>query len=82
MFYANYPLGLAGKEWYRWLSGKESPASAGDAGDADLIPGLGRSSGVGNGHSLQYSCLANSMDRGACRAAVHMLTTIQYRLLC
>ena len=31
----------------------------------DLIPGLGRSPGVGNGNSLQYSCLENSMDRGA-----------------
>ena len=29
-----------------------------------LIPGLGRSSGQGNGNSLQYSCLGNLMDRG------------------
>ena len=46
------------------------PASAGDAGDAGLIPGLGRSPGEGNGNPLQYSCLENSMDRGAWRAAV------------
>ena len=46
-------------------------ASAGDAGDVGLIPGLGRSPGVGNGNSLQYSCLENSMDRGAWPAIVH-----------
>ena len=40
------------------LSSKELPANAGDAG---LIPGLGRFSGEGNGNPLQYSCLGNSM---------------------
>ena len=34
------------------------------------IPGLGRSTGVGNDNPLQYSCLDNPMDRGAWRAAV------------
>ena len=34
-----------------------------NAGDADVIPGLGRSPGEGNGNPLQYSCLENSMDR-------------------
>ena len=33
-------------------------------GDLDLIPGLGRSPGEGNGNPLQYSCLENPMDRG------------------
>jgi len=47
---------------------KNLPANAGDAGDASLIPGLGRSPGVGNGNPLQYSCLENSMDRGAWQA--------------
>ena len=42
---------------------KNLPADAGDAGDASLIPGLGRSPGVGNGNPLQYSCLGNPMDR-------------------
>ena len=41
------------------------PASAGDAGDMGSIPGSGRSPGGGNGNLLQYSCLENSMDRGA-----------------
>ena len=36
-----------------------------NAGDPGLIPGLGRSPGEGNGYSLQYSYLENSMDRGA-----------------
>ena len=40
-------------------------ASAGDATDAGVIPGLGRSPGVGNGSPLQHSCLENPMDRGA-----------------
>ena len=47
---------------------KNLPAIVGDSGS---IPGLERSSGEGNGHPLQYSCLENSMDRGAWRATVH-----------
>ena len=38
---------------------------------ACILAGLGRSSGVGNGHLLQYSCLENPIDRGACWATVH-----------
>ena len=47
---------------------KESSHNAEAVG---LIPGLGRSPGEGNGNPLQYSCLENSMDRGAWRAIVH-----------
>ena len=43
----------------------KNPANAGNARDVDLIPGSGRSPEVGNGNPLQYSCLENSMDRGA-----------------
>ena len=50
---------------------KNPPANAGDARDADSIPGLGGLPGGGNGTPLQYSCLENSMDRGARRATVH-----------
>ena len=50
--------------------GKEPTCSAGDTGDMGSIPGLGRSSGEGNGNPLQYSCLGNSMDRGAWWATV------------
>ena len=49
---------------------KNPPASAGDAGDAGLIPGWGRSSGGGNGNLFEYSCPGNSTDRGAWRATV------------
>ena len=45
--------------------GAEVKASACNAGDLGLIPGLGRSPGEGNSNSLQYSCLENPMDRGA-----------------
>ena len=47
------------------------PANAGDTGDASSILGSERTSGVGNGNSLQYSCLENPMDRGARWATVH-----------
>ena len=42
-----------------------------NVGDLGLIPGLGRSPGEGNGNPLQYSCLGNSMDKGAWWATVH-----------
>ena len=45
-----------------------------NAGDAGSIPGSGRSPGVGNGNQLQYSCLENSMDRGAWCATVLEVT--------
>ena len=44
---------------------KNLPADAGDTRDADLIFGLRRSPGGGNGNSLQYSCVGDSMDKGA-----------------
>ena len=50
---------------------KNLPANEGDVRDVGLIPGSGRSPGGGNGNPLQYSCLENSMDRGAWRATVH-----------
>ena len=59
---------------------KNPPANAGDARDAGSIPGLGRSSRVGNGNSLQYSCLENPMDGGAWWAAVHGAAESQTRL--
>ena len=44
---------------------KNLPANAGDARDTGSIAGLGRSPGIGIGNPLQYSCLENSIDRGA-----------------
>jgi len=48
------------------VSDSEKPAC--NAGDMDLIPGLERSPGKRNGYPFQYSCLENSMDRGAWQA--------------
>ena len=50
--------------------GKESTCNAGHAGDSGLIPGPRRSPAKRNGNPLQYSCLENSMDRGAWWATV------------
>ena len=56
------------RDFPRSSFGKESACNAGELG---LIPGSGRSTEEGNGKPLQYSCLENSMDRGAWRATVH-----------
>ena len=57
--------------------GKESTCNA---GNLDLISGLGRSSREQNGNPLQYSCLENPMDRGARQATVHSVTKSWTRL--
>ena len=44
---------------------KNQPDNAGDAIDTSSIPGSGRLLGGGNGNPFQYSCLENSIDRGA-----------------
>ena len=56
---------------------KHLPRNAGDSGS---IPGSGRSPGEGNGNPFQYSCLENSMDRGAWWATVHGVTKSWTRL--
>ena len=53
---------------------KNLPAIPGAVGDVGSIPGSGRSPGEGHGDSLQFSCLEDSMDRGAWRATVHGVT--------
>ena len=53
--------------------GKESTCNAGDLGS---IPGSGRSF-EGNGNPIQYSCLENSMDRGAWWATIHGVAKIR-----
>ena len=57
--------------------GKESVCKAGDLAS---LPGLGRSSGEGNGTPLQSSCLENLMDRGAWVFTVHGVTKSWTRL--
>ena len=61
-----------------WLSGKESTYNA---GDLDLIPGSGRSPGEGNGNPLQYSCLENPKNRGACQATIHGIAKVGHDLV-
>ena len=48
-----------------WSSGENLLANAGDTRDVGLILAPGRSPGEGKGDPLQYSCLENSIDRGA-----------------
>ena len=53
--------------------GSDGKESACNAGDVDSIPGYRRSPEEGNGYPLLYSCLKNSMDRGAWRAIVNVV---------
>ena len=57
-------------------NGKESTC---EAGDQESIPGLGSSSGEGNGNPLQYSCLENSKDREGWQATVRSVAKSQTR---
>ena len=59
------------------LAVKDPPANAGDVRTMDTVPGSGRSSGVGNGNSLQYSGLENCMDREAWQSTAHGVTKSQ-----
>ena len=75
-FKAVYPLGAKKKKnsafvLWGFPGGSDSKGSACNAGDPGSIPGQGRSSGEGHGNPLQYSCLENSIDRGAWWPAVH-----------
>ena len=62
------------------LAVKNWPANAGDARNTGWIPGWGRSPKEGNANPLQYSCLENSMDRGARWATVHGVPKSQRQL--
>ena len=59
---------------------KNPPANAEDSRDTGLIPGLGRSPGVGNDNPHQYYCLGNSMNRVARQATVHGVANSQTQL--
>ena len=59
---------------------KNPPANTGDTRYVGSTPESGRSPGGGNGKLLQYSCLKNSMDRGAWQGTVHGTTKSQTRL--
>ena len=59
---------------------KNPPTNVGDERDAGLIPGSGRLPRVGKGSPLQYSCLENSLERGAWQAVQSMEVQSQTRL--
>ena len=60
--------------------GSDSKESASNAGDLDSVSELGKSPGEGTGYPHQYSCLENSMDRGAWWATVHGVTKSRTQL--
>ena len=51
--------------------GSDGKDSTYNTGDTVSVPGFGRFPGERNGYPLQYSCLENSMDRGAWQTIVH-----------
>ena len=61
-------------------SSSDSKESACNARDPGSIPGSRRSPGKGNGNPLQYSCLENSVNRGAWRATVHGVARVRHDL--
>ena len=62
------------------LGDSDSKESACNTGNPGSITELKRSPGEGNGYPLQYSCLENSIDRGAWQTTVHGLTESQTQL--
>ena len=57
--------------------GSDGKVSAGSAGDMGSNPSSGKFPGEGNSYTLQYSCLENSMDRGAWKAIAHVIAKSQ-----
>ena len=62
------------------VKGKKKKILPANAGDTGWIPGLTRSPGEENSNPLQYSCLGNPMDRGACWAIAHGVTRVGHDL--
>ena len=73
----DFPDGSVDKDFLGCSDGKESACNK---EDLVLISGSGRSLGEGNGYLLQYSCLENSMDRGAWWATIHGIAKGRTRL--
>jgi len=74
----SYPYFTTSTTWV--LVVKHLPANAGDLRDAGSIPESGQSIGEGYGDPLWYSCLENSMDRGAWQATVHRVPSVGHDL--
>ena len=73
------PLPLCHRSWASHVASvvKNPPAKARDIRDVSSLPGMGRYPGREHGNPLQYSCLENPMDRGACRAIAHRVAKTQ-----
>ena len=74
------PLSKRTVSYVSCIGGSDGKESAGNVGDPGLIPRLGRSPGEGNGYTLKYSCLENSMDRGAWWTIVHEVSMSRTRV--
>ena len=61
-------------------SSKEPALPKQEKQDSGLIPGLGKSPGGGIGNPFQYSCLENSMDRGALAGSMELNTKRVYMI--
>ena len=72
-----YPLPGTTERFLGFPDGSDGKESICNVGDLGSIPGLGRSPGEGNANPFQYSCLENSMDRGAWQATVYGVTKSQ-----
>ena len=68
------PVQEHNQEGMGFPSGSDGEESASNAADPGSIPGSGRSTGGGNGNPLQYSCLENSVNRGAWRVRTRART--------
>ena len=76
----NWEIGIDIYTLLGFPGGSDGKESAPNARNLGLIPGSGRFPGEGNGNTLQYPCLENSMDRGAWQATVHGVTKNQTQL--
>ena len=74
-FIRGSPGGASGQSWLPKQETEETWVR-----DMNSIPGWGRSLGEGQGNPLQYSCLEQPMDRGACWATVHRVAQSRTRL--
>ena len=70
-FGMNLVISKSSNSFQDFPGGSDGKVSAYNVGDPGSIPGLGRSSGEGNGNPLQWFCLENPMDEGAWWATVH-----------
>ena len=60
--------------------GSDAKESTYNGGDPGVISGSGSPLGEENGYPPQYSCLENSIDRGAWQATVHGVIKSQTKL--